>query len=268
MARNHVRLGTALFCSSLFFVLTTAVGQTASSALPQKPATNTTGAVIEVAVVRLHPPAVVHNNFRFSKDRFELEDQPILKLIAFAYSLNPHQIAGAPGWVSSDHYDMSGTTNLTADATVPQQQQLLRQLLNERFGLKFHREKQQMSAYALLVLKGEPKLGTAAHPDAQPLEWTDGHGWERTENFSSYSMTDFVVMQQLFMDRPLVDRTGLAGRYDFKLTYSYGNAPDANADSAPTIFTAIQEQLGLKLQPVKAPVDAFVIDQIERPTPN
>lgn len=258
----------ALIYSSLLFTVATAVGQTTASVEMQKRAASKADAVIEVAVVRPHPPAVVHNNFRFSKDRFELEDQPTMKLIAYAYSLNLHQILGAPGWVSADHYDMSGTTNLTTDATVPQQQQLLRQLLKERFGLQFHRESREMSAYALQVVKGQPKLPAAANADAQPLEWTDGHGWERTENFRSYSMTDFVVMQQLFMDRPLVDQTGVTGRYDFKLTYSYGVVPETTADTAPTIFTAIKEQLGLKLEAVKAPVDAFVIDHIERPTPN
>lgn len=268
MRRNYFRPRTALICSSMLFAVTSAVAQTYSSPEPKKPTTNNTNAIIEVSVVRPHPPAVVHNNFRFSKDRFELEDQPIMKLIAIAYSLNPHQIVGAPGWVSDDHYDMSGTTNLTTDATVPQQQQLLRQLLNERFGLKFHRESREMSAYALQVVKGQPKLLPAVNADAQPLETTDGHEWERTENFRSYSMADFVMLQQLFMDRPLVDQTGLTGRYDFKLTYSYGNPTDTNAETAPPIFTAIQEQLGLKFEPVKAPVDTFVIDHIERPTPN
>lgn len=265
MRRNDFRPRTALFCFILL-VETTALAQTGSSA--QNPPANNTGAVIEVAVVRPHPPAVVHNNFRFSKNRFILEDQPMMKLIAYAYSLNPHQIVGAPGWVSDDHYDLSGTTNLTTDATVPQQQQLIRQLLKERFGLQFHRESRDMSAYALEVVKGQPKLTPAAHPNAQPFEWTDGHDWERTQNFTSYSMNDFILLQQLFMDRPLVDQTGLTGRYDFKLTFSYGNSPDTNADAPPTIFTAIQEQLGLKFEPVKAPVDAFVIDHIERPTPN
>jgi uncharacterized protein (TIGR03435 family) len=162
-----------------------------------------------------------------------------MKLIAFAYSLNPRQIVGAPGWVSADHYDMSGTTNLTADATVPQEQELLRQLLQERFGLKFHRERREMPAYALQVAKGQPKLVAAANADAQPLEWTEGHDWERTENFRSNSISDFIVYKQLFMDRPLVDETGLTGRYDFKLTYSYGDAPNTSGDVAPTMFTAI-----------------------------
>ncbi|WP_263408722.1 TIGR03435 family protein [Terriglobus tenax] len=241
--------------------------QDTHTALQNQP-TGITEASIEVSVVKLHPATVQHNNFSFSKNRFDLEDQPIQKLIAFAYSLNARQIVNAPEWASEDHYDISGISTLTEDATLPQQQQLLRQLLKERFGLQFHREKREMSAYALQVVKDQPKLMPAADADAQPLEWSQGHGWERTENFRSSSMADFVVYKQLFLDRPLVDQTGLQGRYDFKLTYSYGNAPSPDPDAAPTMFTALKEQLGLRFEPVKTAIDTFVIDRIERPTPN
>jgi uncharacterized protein (TIGR03435 family) len=81
-------------------------------------------------------------------------------------------------------------------------------------------------------------------------------------------MKDFILIKQLLMDRPLVDQTGLKGRYDFKLTYTYGDAPNADADAPPTQFTAIKEQLGLKFEPAKAPVNALVIDSIELPTAN
>lgn len=223
---------------------------------------------IEVAVVRPHPLAVMHNNFRFAKNRFELEDQPLLKLIAFAYSLNQRQIVGASGWVSGDHWDMSGKTNLTEDATLPQEQQLVRQLLVERFGLQFHQEKREMTAYALEVVKDRPKLALAADPAAQPLEWTEGHDWVRTESYRSSSMADFLVIKQLLMDRPLLDQTALSGRYDFKLTYSYGDAPAADGDGPPPMFTAIREQLGLKFEPIKASVKVMVIDHIGKPTAN
>jgi uncharacterized protein (TIGR03435 family) len=231
-------------------------------------AQSTSNASIEVAVVRPHASAVMHNNFSFAKNRFELEDQPLLKLIAFAYSLNPRQIVGADGWVSGDHWDMSGTTNLTEDATLPQEQQLIRQLLVERFGLQFHQEKREMPAYALQVVKDQPKLAVAADPSAQPLEWTDGHVGVRTENYRSNSMADFLVVKQLFMDRPLVDQTSLSARYDFKLTYSYGDTPSTDADAPPTMFTAIKEQLGLKFEPVKASVNVMVIDHIAKPSAN
>jgi uncharacterized protein (TIGR03435 family) len=167
-------------------------------------------ATIEVAVVRLHPAAVMHNNFSFQRNRFELEDQPLLKLIAFAYFLNSRQIVDFPGWAEEKHWDMSGTTNLTSDATLPQEQQLVRHLLKERFGLQFHREKREMPAYALqVVVNGQPKLTEAADPSVQP-EWTQGHDWQRTENYRSSTMTDFILIKQLLMDRPLVDQTGLS----------------------------------------------------------
>jgi len=144
-------------------------------------AQSTGGVSVEAAVVKPHPSAVMHNNFSFVKNRFELENQPLVKMIAFAYSLNLRQIVGASGWVSADHWDMSGITNLTKDATRPQEQQIIRQLLVERFGLQFHHEKREMPAYALQVLKGQPKLAAAADPAAQPVEWTEGHDWVRTE---------------------------------------------------------------------------------------
>lgn len=81
-------------------------------------------------------------------------------------------------------------------------------------------------------------------------------------------MADFLIIKQLFMDRPLVDQTGLTGRYDFKLTYSYGDAPSADADTPPSMFTAIKEQLGLRFEPVRTSVDVIVIDHIEKPAPN
>lgn len=82
---------------------------------------------------------------------------------------------------------MSGTTNLTQDATLPQEKQLIRQLLVERFGLQFHKEKREMPAYALQVVRDQPKLAVAADSAAQPLEWTQGHDWVRTENYRSNS---------------------------------------------------------------------------------
>lgn len=244
--------------------LATAVCLCAWGVVAQSPA----DVSIEVAVVRPHPPDVMHNNFSFKKNRFELEDQPLLKLIAFAYSLNSRQIVGAPDWVGNDRWDMSGNTNSAQDATLPQEQQIVRQLLVERFGLQFHKEKRQLSSYALQIVKEPPRLTVAADPAAQPLEWTQGHDWVRTENYRSCTMADFLLIKQLLMDRPLVDQTGLTGRYDFKLNYSYGDSPNTDPAAPPPMFTAIKEQLGLKFEPVKASVDVMVIDHISKPTPN
>src|ERR1700722_2270303 len=227
---NAVWVYRSLFVAASLFL--TALGVRAQTATQQSQIV----ASIEVAVLKPHPAAVMHNNFSFQRNRFELEDQPLLKLIAFAYSLNSRQIASAPGRVEEKQWDMSGTTNLAADATLPQMQQLVRQLLKERFGLQFHREKREMPAYALQVVNGQPKVTAAADPNVQPLEWTQGDGRQKTENYRSCTMTDFILIKQLLMDRPLVDQTGLVGRYDFKLTYTYSDTPnaDADADAPPT----------------------------------
>jgi uncharacterized protein (TIGR03435 family) len=108
----------------------------------------------------------------------------------------------------------------------------------------------------------------AANSRGQPLERTNGRDGQRTEDFTSSSIAYFLTIRQLFMDRPLVDQTGLKGIYDFKLTHSYGDVPSGDADAPPSIFTAIKEQLGLKFEPVKTAVDVMVIDHIEQPSAN
>lgn len=125
-----------------------------------------------------------------------------------------------------------------------------------------------MSAYALQVVKAKPMLPVAAHPGAQPLEHTEGRQGQRTEDYTASTIGYFLAIRQLFMDRPLVDQTGLKGTYDFKLSYSYGDAPNNDPDAPPPMFTAIKEQLGLKFEPVKTAVDVMVVDHIEQPSAN
>lgn len=231
-------------------------------------AQKTTQATIEVETVKPHPPAVQHNNFSFARNRFALEDQSIGKLVAFAYGLNAKQIVTAPQWADDKRWDMAGTTNLMEDATLSQEQQLIRQLLVDRFGLKFHNEQREMSAYALQVVKGKPNLTAAKDPEAQPLEHSQGQSARRTESYTASTIGFFLTVRQLFMDRPLIDQTGLKGVYDFKLTYTYSDAPSGEADATPPLFTAIKEQLGLQFVPVKTAVNVMVIDHIEEPSDN
>ena len=147
---------------------------------------------------------------------------------------------------------------------------MYQKLLTDRFKLSFHRSKKQLSVYALKPEKDGPKL-TRSNDD--PKEY--GHSIMRsgahgglTITFINYSMTDFVMMLMTAgEDRQVIDKTGLKGRFDFSLTY----APDplaSDAGTAPDITYAVQQQLGLKLQPAKAPVEVFAIDHVERPSAN
>ena len=86
--------------------------------------------------------------------------------------------------------------------------------------------------------------------------------------YASSRMADFILIEQFWLDRPVVDQTGLTGKYDFKLRYTYNEIRNTDPDAPPGLFTAVQQQLGLKPQPVKAPVDVLVIDQVQKPTEN
>jgi uncharacterized protein (TIGR03435 family) len=226
------------------------------------------GPSIEVAVIKPHDPNSYHNSFSFRGDRFSLDDQTVSRMIAFAWAINQNQIVDAPNWLRDEHYDMDGKTSAEADPTVPQQQQMIRKLLADRFGLVFHREKRELSVYALVVAKAGPKLVPAAHPDAQPGQHNEGHGTQTTRSFTSAAMSDFILTMQFFLDRPLVDQTGLTGRYDFALTYTYADASTSDPDAPPPLFTALQEQLGLRFQPTKAITEVLVVDHADRPSPN
>ena len=128
-----------------------------------------------------------------------------------------------------------------------------------------HRE---LAIYAIQIAKGGPKLTPAKYPDATPNERSSGKGTEATVTYTSATMQDFTAGEQRFLDRPLIDQTGLTGKYDFSLHYTYDEARATDPNAPPGIFTAMQGQLGLKLVPVKAPVDVLVIDHVERPSEN
>jgi uncharacterized protein (TIGR03435 family) len=127
-----------------------------------------------------------------------------------------------------------------------------------------------MSVYALTVAKGGPKLtNSAGDPNGVMNENDRDNGGQRTMQTSNMSMEDFALVMKFFMDRPVVDQTGLNGRYDFQLKWTFDESKvPADGTAPPELFTAIQEQLGLKLDAVKAPAEVLVVDKVERPGAN
>jgi uncharacterized protein (TIGR03435 family) len=188
------------------------------------------------------------------------------QLITWAWRLKNYQVLGAPGWIFQDRFEIQGTTGHPAS---PDEERLMVQrLLAERFGMKAHRESREIPVYVLVVGKNGPKLETAKTP-AEP-----GH---RGINISKGVMTaregtmeDFADVLTTNLDRPVLDRTNLEGRYDFTLTWdppvAAANGPSWSPIGA-SLFMAIRE-LGLRLDPQKAPVDMLVIDSIGHPTDN
>jgi bla regulator protein blaR1 len=205
---------------------------------------------------------------------------PTELLVTFAYGLPlgfENRVIGRTDWMGSDQYEILAKIEESQFAAMqkmtPAEQRgqvaLMEQsLLSDRFKLKVHFETREMPVYALTVAKGGPKLTPAKDGEATRLSVID---IEQGLQMTAVSVTLEQWIESPFLGgRTVVDQTGLKGAYDFTLTWGrpQPETSDAGPGAAPLIVTAIQEQLGLKLVPTKAPVEVIVIDHIERPSEN
>src|SRR5262249_47672465 len=163
------------------------------------------------------------------------------------------------GWISAERFHIDAKAPAKAEDT--QLMPMLQTLLGERFKLAVHREKKDMTAYALVVAKGGPKMGPGTGDGSSS---NSNHGKLTARNVSMSRFAEFVARQ---VGLPVADETKLSGGFDFSLEWSSERARQAAADSdtqsAPTMFTALPEQLGLKLEARKLSVDLVVIDRVE-----
>jgi len=203
-------------------------------------------------------------------------------LIKFAYDLHPRQITGGPVWLESEKYDITAKPDTPGLPSGKQLKAMVQKLLADRFQLTFHRDKKELSVYAITVAKTGAKMTkNESNPNGLP---GFGGGPRGRLGVRNATMAEFASMLQAnILERPVVDQTGLAsGRYDFTLTWtpdpsqSQIGGPALNpppptenaADAPPDLFLAFQQQLGLKLESTKAPVDVLVIDRVEKPSAN
>lgn len=199
--------------------------------------------------------------------RLTMTNVTLKRCIMGAYGLGPNQILGGPDWLDSDRYEIVAKADRpVGDGML---MTMLQTLLAERFKLAMHRETRPIQAYGLEVAKNGPKLEKA--PDAESTT-RNGRG---LIDARTISMTRFAEVLSRQMDAPVVDRTGLEGAFNLKLEWTPESdkplkpGTDAAAvDSGLSIFTAIQQQLGLRLRPQKVPVEMIVIDHAERPSEN
>jgi uncharacterized protein (TIGR03435 family) len=213
--------------------------------------------------------------------RFTTTNTTLKILIGFAYGVNNNQIAGGPTWIDSDVFSIEARPeSATAFQSDSERQRnvpaMLQTLLADRFKVVVHSEKREQPAYDLVIAKGGPKLReTDPSFTSQNLNGRSGNLVAEGLPMSAWAAS---LSRQL--GRSVIDKTGLSGRYDFKLTYTpeaqecvFGRTvtpqelppPDPNAVS---IFTALQEQIGLKLEATKTVVDVLVIDHVEKPDAN
>lgn len=211
-------------------------------------------------------------------NRFVVRDYNLKLLIAAAYNMNPKTISGGPAWIESDYYDILALTPGQTRPSRDEQMAMLRKLLEDRFKLSFHREQKEFSIYALEIAKDGPNLKPTSLSPTDPSSVGPGMVYPQkiVMPARNATMNDFAsLLQRAILDRPVVDMTGLTGRYDFSLEWAPdetqfgGELPAASADApSPPLFEAVQQQLGLKLDARRGPVSAIVIDQVEHPSPN
>ncbi len=211
--------------------------------------------------------------------RFVVKNYTLKGLVGAAYNLTPQAISGGPAWIESDRYDVLAATPGETKPNLDQQMAMLRKLLADRFQLTFHRQEKELSIYALTLAKNGPKLKeSTASPDDPPVLVNRVFPQRVLLPARNATMVQFAsMMQRAVLDRPVVDRTGLSGKYDFDLEWMPDETqfegklaidPAGVEPAKPDLFAAIQQQLGLRLQGTKGPVATLVIDQVERPSAN
>lgn len=223
----------------------------------------------EVATIRPTPESDKRQGFRSEGNRLEIENETVKSMLMFAYGLQHKQITGEPAWVNETAYDVKGVLDVEGEPSTKQWQEILQKLLVERFGLKVHRDKRDLSYFALRV-SGTPKLTPAANPDSGADQTGGGGAAGLTMKYTSNTMDEFVIGINYFVDRPMVNETGLEGKWDFTLRWMPDQLKvgDVPADAPPGMTTAIREQLGLKLESAKGPVQVLVVEAVERPSAN
>jgi uncharacterized protein (TIGR03435 family) len=192
-------------------------------------------------------------------------------LITIAYGLQPFQLVGAPAWANDTYYDINAKPAPGSSTSREQMSDMLQTLLVERFKLTFHREARLVDGFALVQIQrgalGRDLKASALDCEKTPAIRACGQGGMSGTAFKASGAPMWSLVQQLVaaLNGPVVDETGLSGTYDIDLRWSNDAAP---ADDLPSLFTAIQEQLGLRLERRRVSADMFVVDRFERPTPD
>jgi uncharacterized protein (TIGR03435 family) len=235
----------------------------------------------EVVTIKLADRDVQGKDFGFQGRQFMAQNYNVNDIIALAYGLHFKQIVG-PAWMGTTLYDINGIPDTDGIPNQSQKALMMQKLLAERFKLRFHLEKRELAVYTITLAKGGPKLTPTASASDAPSNFRL-EGLLRGVRVSNMTLAEFSIwFQKGVMDKPVIDRSGLTAKYDFNLMWSpdesqfiplrgtgakAGRWPD-DEKSPPGLYSAFQEQLGLRLEPIKAPADVMVVDHVEKPLEN
>lgn len=249
---------------------------------PKAPKPLPEGAKLEFEVASIKPSGRSPGpgpGFNVTNTEMRSPNVSLAGLITFAFELHLKQVSGLPGWAETEGYQIIAKLPQGGDATDDQLRTMLKNLLQSRFGFSYHTEKRETSVYAIRIGKQGPAGIKMVKNTTSGLRM-GSQGLGRV-SFQGATMGGLATQLQLrVLDRPVIDQTGLEGRYDFTLEwrpdeFQFPNVPPerraaaiANADALPDLFAAFQEQLGLKLEATKAPATVLVIDKVSKPSEN
>lgn len=280
-------ISAIFFCGILFPALARAQSQN-QTATP-------VAADYKYEVASIKPSKLTNTKWSPSPDGLTASGVTLKWLITFAFRVpGDYALSGGPTWLNSERFDVEAKMDPDVAEAVNKlsnedrnvvQQHMVQALLAERFGLVFHRETRDMQVYMLMIAKNGSKLHEAKPGDTYPngiklqngpggagvMMMRSGAGGTFIVTAQGVPLSSFIPQLSYNSGRPILDKTGLTGKYDFELTYALDQNASAGATSDSTgssIFTAIQEQLGLKLEPGKGPVEVVVIDRAEKPSGN
>jgi len=215
----------------------------------------------EVASVKPSPPGAAERSLtRQPGAKLSASNATVKMLIFLAYQVMPFQVTGGPDWVGAEGFEIKAKAE-NPQATPEQFRGMLQRLLAERFHLQYHLATKELPLYTLVVAKGGSKMAESKDEGPDVVMRNEGHG-----RLTGVKATMPMLAGSLtrVLQRKVMDETGLRGGYSFTLQF----APDETATDMPSIFTALEEQLGLALKGGRGPVELFVIDGAERPSAN
>jgi uncharacterized protein (TIGR03435 family) len=245
---------------------------------PLKPMAADVDPAFEVATIKPSDPNVPGNWFSVKGRNYTTHNISLAGLIESAYGVHAKQIVNGPDWFDKDTYDLNAVPDGEGQPSDKQWNTMMQKLLADRFKLTFHHEQRELPVFTLTVGKdGTKNMAENTSGGPLPSLFFQGAKGGISLPARNATMKDFTgLLQEVVLDRPVVDQTGLKGRYDFTLKWAPddsqfgGHVPTASDDPSapPSLFTALQEQVGLKLESTRTAVDVLVIDHVEKPSPN
>jgi uncharacterized protein (TIGR03435 family) len=282
-----------LIIASIGTAMPVLYGQGNTTAVTKSPAENTTVKlpVFDVVSVRQNKSGTNAFRSRSTPDGISVENASLLMLIREAYAMMnslDDRFLRVPDWASKERYDIQAKVDPSDIAELPkldaiQRGLMLQALLADRFKLVTHREVKEQPVYALVIAKSGLKLTESKPDDTHPDGAEEGHGNKRPNTIhtsrghlaaQTIAMPDLEVMLTQITGRTVLDKTGLKGNYDVTLNFAPVDGQPTllngvpQEETRPSIFTALQEQIGLKLESQKASVEVLVIDHVEHPSEN